>query len=163
MIPGKSCPSGDPRDVSMPFVHVCLHSPTDILRSVGEDEIEGELRESWNGIRWGEGEGEGKIVNVISRFVPLVNGLEAVVTSGDLLARGAGREIGNSIESLSSAPSTMTRQLRNHCFTHLISLFNTPFLLNSTLNFQVTLSPPKLPSVYREGMIPDSSSPVSRL
>jgi len=147
----------------MPFVHVCLHSPTDILRSVDGDEIEGELRESWNGIRWIKGEGEGKIVNVASRFAPFINGLEAVVTSGDLLARGAGREIGISIESLSSAPSTMTRQFRDHFFTHLISLFKTPFLLNSHFNFQVTLSPPKLPSVCREGIIPDSSSPVSRL
>jgi hypothetical protein len=103
MIPGKSWPSGDPRDVSIPFVHVCLHNPTDILRSVDEDGIERELRESWNGIRWGGGEGEGRIVNVASRFVPFINGLEAVVTSGDLLARGAGRETGISIASLSSA------------------------------------------------------------
>jgi hypothetical protein len=103
MIPGKSWPSGDPRDVSIPFVHVCLHNPTDILRSVIELRIEDELRESSNGIRWGGGEGEGRMVNVASRFVPFINGLEAVVTSGDLLARGAGKEIGISIESLSSA------------------------------------------------------------
>ena len=109
MIPGKSWPSGDPRDVSIPFVHVCLHNPTDILRSVIELRIEEELRESWNGIRWGGGEGEGRIVNVASRFVPFVRGLEAVVTSSDLLAGGVGREIGISIESLSSARSTTTR------------------------------------------------------
>jgi hypothetical protein len=100
MIPGKSCPSGDPRDVSMPLVHVCLHNPTDILRSVIELRIEDELRESWNGIRWGRGEGEGRIVNVASRFVPFVRGLEAVVIRGDLLDDGGGREMGISIESL---------------------------------------------------------------
>jgi len=102
MIPGKSCPSGDPRDVSMPFVHVCLHSPTDIFRSAAAGGIEGEKRESWNGIRC-DGGGDGKIVNVASKFVPFIKGLEAVVMSGDLLARSAGREIGISIESLSSA------------------------------------------------------------
>jgi hypothetical protein len=132
------------------------------LRSVIELRIEDESRDSSNGIRWGGGEGEGRIVNVASRFVPFINGLEAVVTSGDLLAGGAGREIGISIESLSSARSTTTRQFRSHFFTHLISLFKTPFLLKSHFNFQTTLSPPRLPSVCREGMIPDSSSPVSR-
>jgi len=40
------------------------------------------------------------MVNVVSRYVPFVNGLEAVVISGCLLARGAGREIGISIDSL---------------------------------------------------------------
>jgi len=108
MIPGKSWPSGEPRDVSIPFVHVCLHSPTDILRSVDADKSERELRESWNGIRCGGGEGEGNIVNVASRFVPFVKGLEAVVTSGDLLADGGEREIGNSIDSLLSANPTIS-------------------------------------------------------
>jgi hypothetical protein len=104
MIPGKPCPSGDPREVSIPFVHVCLHNPTDTLRSVIDVGIERELRESWNGIRCeGESEGEGKIVNVVSRVVPFVKGLEAVVTSGGLLDDGGGREMGISIESLSSA------------------------------------------------------------
>ena len=102
MIPGKSCPSGDPREVSMPFVHVCLHNPTDIFRSVAAGGIEGERRESWNGIRC-DGGGDGKIVNVASRFVPFIRGLEAVVMSGDLLDGGGEREIGISIESLPSA------------------------------------------------------------
>ena len=41
MIPAKSWPSGEPSDVSIPFVHVCLHNPIDTFGSVRDVTVDG--------------------------------------------------------------------------------------------------------------------------
>ena len=101
MIPGKSCPFGDPSEVSIPFVHVCLHNPTDTFRSCSDISIERARRVRWNGIRCvSDWEGEGRIVIVASRLSPFDSGFDRVAVKGDLRGGGNGKEIGISIDSL---------------------------------------------------------------